>query len=68
MNIIHDGNGKVYSQSTYQQEKSFEKYVADNAEYIFGKSSLYFDVKGNPIVATTPALKDRILAAFGMEI
>jgi predicted transport protein len=38
-------NGQNCQQVTYNREKDFEKLVIDNSETIFGKSSIYIDIK-----------------------
>jgi predicted transport protein len=38
-------NGQNCQQVTYDREKDFEKLVIDNSETIFGKSSIYIDIK-----------------------
>ena len=42
---IIDENNKVYSQYVYTKEAEFERMVVANAEHIFGKEGIYFDIK-----------------------
>ena len=42
---IIDENNEVYSQYTYKKEADFERMIVENAETIFGKDGIYFDIK-----------------------
>ena len=45
MAVILDRAGKIYELHTYESEAEFEKDVVGHAEYLFGPSSVYIDVK-----------------------
>lgn len=45
MHRIVDENGKIYTLYNYDDEPSYEKMIVENAENIFGKSGIYFDIK-----------------------
>lgn len=42
---IIDETGKVYRQYQYALESEFERMIVDNADSIFGKDGIYFDLK-----------------------
>lgn len=42
---IIDENNTLYSQYLYTKESEFERMIVNNAEVIFGKDGIYFDIK-----------------------
>lgn len=47
-------NGKLYKEYVYSTEKEFEKIVVEHSDEIFGKNSIYFNIKkaiGDDIVS-----------------
>lgn len=42
---IIDGEGQIFTQMVYGEETVFEKMIIENAEAIFGKNGLYFNLK-----------------------
>ena len=42
---IIDGDGQIFTQMVYGEETVFEKMIIENAEAIFGKNGLYFNLK-----------------------
>ena len=45
MRKIINSTGEIFTQLEYALEKDFEKVIIDNAEAIFGKDGIYFDLK-----------------------
>ena len=45
MRKIINSTGEIFIQLEYTLEKDFEKVIIDNAETIFGKDGIYFDLK-----------------------
>ncbi len=42
---IIGNDGEIYREYTYAKENEFERVVVENADIIFGKSAIYFDIK-----------------------
>lgn len=45
MHKIIDESGTAYTQYKYTKETEFERVIVENAESIFGKDGIYFDIK-----------------------